>query len=248
MYLDWLEITKESLKETLWPTRCAICDKHGRLLCKECMRKLKIIDNNKSCDICGEPYGINQCCSCTKINEDNLNDNINQKYYNKAKSFCLLDKNSGRLITLYKDSGDRELSWVIAYFISCLIPASLHNKSNVYITYIPSSEEAKTKRGFDHCELIASNLSKITKIKYIKTIEVKKTNDQRDLTRKERELNIYNKFKFSDNIKDIKQPDKSTVILIDDVYTTGATLNAASKELKKSGFKKVFCITFSRTF
>ena len=102
-----ISIIKEAFEETLWPTRCAICDKAGYLICPECARKLPYIDQLKTCPTCGEPFGSIQCCGCNgKTNFD------------KCVSVFFLNNDTGKIITTYKDSGERRLAGVIAYFIS----------------------------------------------------------------------------------------------------------------------------------
>lgn len=243
-----IKIFKDSIRETLWPTRCALCDEHGCILCDHCMQKLNIIDSLKACKKCGEPYARVQCCSCTSITENKTDPNNKVKYYDLVQSFCILDKYSGRIIGLYKDSGDRGLSLVIAYFISNIIPLKILKLDNLYLSYIPSTKDAQIKRGFDHCKLIAQDLIKLINLELIESLIVKKTKDQRKLSRVQRQDNLENKFQINYNKIKVKNPNKSYIILIDDVYTTGSTLNSAALALKQYGFKKVFCFTFSRTF
>lgn len=98
---------KNAVAETLWPTRCAICDKPGYLLCPACSRQLPYIDQSKTCKRCGEPFGGTQCCGC--------NDNTG---FDRCVSVFLLNNDTGKIITTYKDTGERRLSGVIAYFIA----------------------------------------------------------------------------------------------------------------------------------
>lgn len=102
-----ISLLKELFYETLWPTRCAICDKPGYLLCPECSRKLPYIDQLKTCQTCGEPFGNIQCCGC--------NEHSN---FDKCTSIFFLNNDTGKIITTYKDAGERRLASVIAYFLS----------------------------------------------------------------------------------------------------------------------------------
>lgn len=115
---------KDIAAETLWPTRCAICDKQGFLLCPNCASKLKFIDQNKTCEICGEPFGKIQCCSCNPIDKT-LSEKEKLEFklgFDKCLSVCFLNKETGRIVVLNKDAGERRLSYVMAYFISKAIP------------------------------------------------------------------------------------------------------------------------------
>lgn len=95
-------------------------------------------------------------------------------------------------------------------------------------------------------ELVCNELSKIFNIDYKELFLRPKSLDQRKLTRIQREENLKNRFK----IKTVKQNilAGSTVILIDDVFTTGATMNSAAKILKENNVNKIYCISFARTF
>lgn len=237
---------KDIAEETIWPTRCCLCDKAGFLLCPNCISKLKFIDNNKMCKKCGEPYGKIQCCLCSPISK-NLSDYEKENFnnnYELCKSVCLLNEDSGRLITLYKDAGERRLSYVMAYFMNNIISKRWINK-DIALSYIPSTEEALKKRGFDHAQLLAQNLSNVSNIPLINIFERPKSSDQRKLGRYERLKNTENKLKI---LKKNELKTYSKILLIDDVITTGATLNTGAASIKSMGIDTIYCVTFSRTF
>ena len=106
MDVNNITIIKKAIAETIWPTRCAICDKPGYLLCPECSRKLPYIDQLKTCPNCGEPFGNIQCCGCN-----------GQTQFDKCVSVFFLNNDTGKIITTYKDGGERRLAYVIAYFL-----------------------------------------------------------------------------------------------------------------------------------
>lgn len=244
-----IQLLKNIAAETIWPTRCAICDKTGFLLCPKCAANLSFIDSNKSCNVCGEPFGKIQCCGCSPIDKTlTEEEKVNYKpNYRQCLSVVRLDKNSGRIVALCKDAGERRLSAVMAYFMSKTIPRFWIDE-NTFIAYIPSSKDAVTRRGFDHCELLAKELSAILKIPYIKCFESPKSKDQRNLGRIDRAKNLKGIFSLLKNARNFMNDSNPNIILIDDVYTTGSTLNSAAKVLKNSGANKIYCITFARTF
>lgn len=92
----------------------------GYLLCPKCARSLSFIDVYKACPVCGEPFAYIQCCNCMPTSK-NISDNERNNYhmnFDQALSVTRLDKNSGRIIALYKDGGERRLAKIIAYFMS----------------------------------------------------------------------------------------------------------------------------------
>lgn len=244
-----IKTVKSIAAETIWPTRCAVCDTKAYLLCPTCVAKLSFIDNNKSCSLCGEPFGKIQCCGCSPIDktlteEEKLNFKPN---YNRCISIVRLDKSSGRIVALYKDAGERRLSGTMAYFMAKGMPNSWL-KNNTFITYIPASKEAVIRRGYDHCEEIAKLLAKQLGLKCINCFNRPLSKDQRKLGRTARAANLKNTFSAKENVSAWICKLRPSFIIIDDVYTTGSTLNAASKILKLHNASDVYCLTFARTF
>lgn len=238
-----LNIATESFKELLWPTRCAICDKNHYSLCKDCIDKLSFVDQFSACNKCGEPYGYNQCCGCVDVKT------LQEKkyYYKKCRSSLILDKYSGRIISLYKDAGDIQLKNIMTYFMYKTIPKSW--LQNALLTYIPSSEESINKRGYDHCKILCKTLSIKSSKKMIDVFKKPNTKDQRNLDRNQRYENFQNsKFKLINKncLNTLRKYKK--IIIIDDVYTTGLTLNSACKCLYNYEIKNTYCLTFARTY
>ncbi|MDO5329121.1 MAG: double zinc ribbon domain-containing protein [Coriobacteriia bacterium] len=220
-----LEILKSAIVENLWPTRCVICDRPGLSICKNCLRKLLYIDTNKTCKICGEPYGSIQCCG----NHENIN---------RCISATILNELSGRIVTVYKDAGELQLSILIANILFSYMPRSWRG---LPITFIPSTKQAYRKRGYDHSEILANKVAELCQSKCYKLFNRPKSADQRILNRDERKQNI-KKFELID------KANIESVVIIDDVYTTGATLNSAANTLKKANYNNVYALTFTRTF
>ena len=108
------------------------------------------------------------------------------------------------------------------------------------ITFVTRSTKEKLKSGVDQAEMMAKAISKITKIPYAKTLKrVREADVQHTLTREERLKNVKGLF-HSD--KDLKG---KRILLLDDVFTTGATISECAKVLKKAGAVSVKVLTFS---
>jgi len=114
-----------------------------------------------------------------------------------------------------------------------------------YITYIPLHRSKRRKRGFDQVKSIAQSLEALTDIPSIKTlVRTKKTQTQAKLSPDMRKQNVKNAFKAMINVKNLKD---SVIILLDDVYTTGATMESAKRTLENVSIKQVIPITFAVT-
>lgn len=109
------------------------------------------------------------------------------------------------------------------------------------ITGIPMTKLHYRERNFNHTKILAKGISKIFGIPVCHNllIKIKDTPTQVGSSAKERQKNLKNAFKVNPkyNVKN------KTVLLCDDVLTTGSTLDECAKALKKAGAKKVLCVT-----
>lgn len=109
------------------------------------------------------------------------------------------------------------------------------------IVPVPSSKTRLKKRGYNHAELIAKELSRLTYIPYdnilIRLNDMKTAN----LKKRERTDSVKDQFDFRKSVFD------ETILLVDDICTTGATLRECAKVLMKAGAKEIFCFTVVRT-
>lgn len=113
------------------------------------------------------------------------------------------------------------------------------------ITFTPLYWRRQAQRGYNQSELLAQEVSKRVNLPVIDLlIKTKQTKRQADLSGKERRENLKQVFKAkSEKLKVIKG---KTIILIDDVYTTGSTLNECGRVLKKAGAKAIWGLVISR--
>lgn len=119
-----------------------------------------------------------------------------------------------------------------------------YNISADYICYIPMSKRDEKKRGFNQCKVIAQNISEYTNIPISNCIiKNRVTKEQKKLSKEDRIENIKGAF----SIKKKNCFKEKNIILIDDVTTTGATLNECRKILKKHGANKIICLTIAKS-
>lgn len=112
------------------------------------------------------------------------------------------------------------------------------------ICYVPMSKSSKVKRGFNQCEVLAENISREIGIPLSKAlIKVKNTREQKTLSKEERMKNIQGAFGVRDNLG----INDRSIILIDDVVTTGATIIECEKILKKYGANKITILTIAKS-
>jgi ComF family protein len=219
--------------DILFPPFCCNCGKLGYGICPDCFNEIEIIDQKNSCPKCGSQaglYGI--CLDCQK----------NMPYYDQLKSWGVY---SGVLReVIHKVKYQRGLE-VFNYFTSqCSEIISIWKKDIDHIIPVPLSRTRHRSRGYNQAALIAKPISKHLSIPYKPDalLRIRDTSSQVGLNAKEREKNVLDAFVGDKAINTGKK-----VLVIDDITTTGSTLNECAKVLKKAGAKEVFCFTLART-
>ena len=112
------------------------------------------------------------------------------------------------------------------------------------ICYVPISKDSLKKRGFNQWSVLAKNISSILDIPVIDClVKVKETKEQKLLGKEERMKNILDAFE----IKNKEKLFKKNILLIDDVYTTGATINECKKNIEKCNINKIYLLTIAKS-
>ncbi len=219
------------LKELLFPSRCLICKKISKdVICRECLSKISVI-KGPVCEICGSPIDKEGICYKCKISPP---------YFSKACSYALYDGVIRTAIIRFKFEKKKSVGVFLGKILGEFVLELAWNAD--FIVPIPLSKERLRSRGFNQSEILALEISKIVGIPMsLGLIRIKETKPSVNLNVEERLNNINRAFLLSDpNLKFKK------VLLIDDVYTTGATTNEASKTLLDRGIKEVKVVTLAR--
>lgn len=230
-----LRFTGEVAAETLWPTRCALCDMPGAVLCERCVRALPFVDWWRACQRCGSPFGRVQCDACNPVALGRL---MRKDFpFSRCASAVVFDEWTGRLVRVFKDRGEQRLSAVMAAAMVRMVAPSWEFDA---VSFVPSTLAAVRFRGYDHAQLVASDVAVELGVPCVEALARPKTRDQRTLTGAQRIANLAGSFQALD----CQVPRR--LLLVDDVYTTGATLCAATDALLAAGCDEVSCLTFAR--
>ena len=204
------------------------------MLCEKCSSQTEFLDENL-CEKCGDKLNLNEKCvnECSKYNYA-FDLNISHCYYTNS---------AARIIKNLK-YGKRK--YLARYVANILEPSFLKLGEVDIITFVPSSKSRKKERGFNQAEEIAKALGeKFDKVVLKLLVKTKDTIHQAGGTQKERLENLKDSFEFDANFcEEIKGKN---ILIIDDVFTTGSTLNECSKVLKKFKPKKIKTLTFAKT-
>lgn len=228
--------------ETVWPTRCIVCGRPGDVLCPECETKLPYLDLWSACPVCGAAYGLNQCVECSTFS-------LAQKgidalpYQGCVSSVRFVPDVTGKIVRGSKDMGERRLIDVMGRLIAQAVPPEWTCRAQC-IVYVPASKKAMRTRGFDHGKALGDAVARRIGLPCLGMLERPTSHDQRKLSRRGRFVNMQHRFTARGDAMGQCKPH--TVILVDDVYTTGATLCAASCALVEGGVQTVLCATFAR--
>lgn len=112
-----------------------------------------------------------------------------------------------------------------------------------YIAYVPSSKKKIRQRGYNHSKLLAEEISKYSNIElFDKLYKIKNTKSQHFLSLEERSINLKDSFSVDGDLSGKR------VLLIDDIHTSGATVEECYKELRKSNCKFVWIVCLCGVF
>lgn len=229
-------LARDAVLETLWPTRCALCDRPGDVLCAQCASNLPILDQWRACPRCGAPFGLKQCDLCNPTGLGRLG--RDELPFADCRSALHFTAATGELVRIYKDQGEQRLCEVFAGLIAPMLPPRWTADA---ITFIPATKAALARRGFDHGRLLAQALSSALQVPLVEALLRPRTADQRNLSARGRFSNLQGKF--------VVKPHAAlppAVLLVDDVFTTGATLCAGADALQAARVREVYGATLAR--
>lgn len=148
-------------------------------------------------------------------------------------------------IQLFKYHGYKRFSEYFAEEMIKVIERDYSDEDPDFITCVPMTKRKESERDYNQCIFLLKYLADA--FGYIKTpdllIKITDTPSQAGLGEKERLKNLKGSFKANENY-DLQG---KTILLCDDVMTTGSTLNECAKTLKKAGAEKVICVTVATT-
>lgn len=195
-------------------------------LCDEC-KKTVYFNDGATCPICGRSTKVEvPCLECKNFSPA----------YKKAVSAIIYKDGGVKLILKYKKGG----SYLKDYFAELIAPKCNDFTDAEAICYIPMTKKSEYKRGYNQSKLLAEALSERLNLPvlYDALKKVKETQEQKALTKTEREKNLKGCFRADSNLVSGKN-----LILVDDVMTTGSTAEAAVSALKRRGAKDVYFVS-----
>lgn len=237
----------QKILDLLIPPRCISCGESveaDHQVCSPCWRDMTFI-TEPFCQTCGYPleWGLSddskhlQCVSCHK----------HPPFYDQARSVFVYNEAAKKLLLRFKHGDATHLAASFSHWLKG-VGKDFFKKSD-YLIPVPLHWTRLLKRRYNQSALLAMSLLKVSEDKPIYAPfmlrRTRRTLSQGRKTPQQRYDNVNQAF-----VVPIRYQDKlrgKSVLLIDDVVTTGATLEECSRILKQGGCKTVFALTVART-
>lgn len=219
--LDWI-----------YPPVCASCGEPGFRLCDDCQSKIKFIRGNQ-CALCGEPlhHKAEMCLNCQ----------ANQPSYSAVRNLALYEGVIRDCVHAIKYENNRGLGEYFSDGLAALVTAA--GWSPDMVTAVPLSQQRMAERGYNQSACIAKPLAAYLGLNY-HPFAIERTRDTRSqvgLSGEARHRNVIDAFKALPEVVADQR-----VLIVDDVMTTGSTMEACALALREAGAMVVFGLTLGR--
>lgn len=231
--------------DVLWPRVCAVescartSDRQGRHICSRCFATLPFHEAGGACSICGGLVAadVKHDFVCEYCQTE-------RPAYEFARSAVLYEEPVDRLVQDFKF---RRATWLCEDLTDLLegaVRAKLDFAGIDVVMPIPLHPNRERERGYNQSALLAESLARrlVRRVDCRSLVRVVDTEHQARLSGDARRNNLRNAFE----VPDPRWTRGRTVLLVDDVMTTGATLSHAARALLKAGAGRVWCATVAR--
>lgn len=208
----------------IFPHYCCACGKIGTLLCDRCRYDI-VSDGYGACVICRLPVQSSEalCKSCDAP-------------YSRGWCVAAHEGAVGRLISDLKFERVKAAGQLLG---SLLAESTPELPADVTVVPVPTVAQHIRQRGYDHCALIARSFAKEKSVPYAEILSRQTSTTQRGAGRRDRLSQAKGAFA-------VKRSVNGTVVLVDDVFTTGATLRYAAEKAREAGASDVWIAIISR--
>ena len=229
--LQWAHEVGRGLLDLLYPPRCAGCGQTGALYCLSCRRSVPLVVP-PLCSLCGQPHVPSGLCS--RCARDPL-------HIDGIRSVAIFAGSLRKAIHRLKYDYVRDLAvplgeMLVSFWQETPLPADV-------IVPVPLHPRRVRERGYNQAALLAEQLAQVTGIPMVRDVLLrhKYTVSQTKLDAEQRRQNVDGAFTCVGS-----EVRGKRVLLMDDVCTTGATLEASSVALKAGGAQSVWALTLAR--
>ena len=241
-----LRDTLDALAAVTFPAPCRLCGvtlANSSLIpiCEECIAQIQPIKDPK-CVSCGLPFvsavsaqaAEPKCQSCQ----------LGRYKFERARSFGVYNDALGGAIVLLKYEAVTRLASWFASRLERVVREEYTSREFDAVVPVPLFPARQRERGYNQAEVIAKPLARALNLKMgsFLLVRTKPRPVQRLLTHRQRWLTVRGAYETREGSK----VDKLRILLVDDVFTTGATLDSCSRALMKAGASSVCAVTVAR--
>ncbi len=234
-------ILKNGLLYLIYPPRCIFCRKilpkdACFSACADCSNEIEYCMSVPYCKVCGKPLKagteVNVCSKCRKQTN---------RWFEKIRSAFVYKDNARLVVIRYKSSGNTYYGAAFAAYLEAVVKNCYSKvKFDMVISVAPRRNRMRKQR-FDQAEYLAKLLAKRLSIPFCRKVLY-----QKEERRKQSELGFaerWDNIKGNIGVKKKKEIKDKVILLVDDVCTTGATINESAAVLRREGAKAVYAVT-----
>ena len=213
------------------PSLCLVCERpvpQGFVVCDGCSENLRRRHGIRDgCFVCGGPLSGRSCPRCR----------AEEFSFQRARSPFIYRDEIRLLVELFKYTGITRIAEFLGREMAHALPVL---GSYDLIVPLPLNRVKERERGFSQTRLLTREIHRVTGVPWNDRVlrRVRNTRSQTGLGRKERKLNVKDAFRAEPS----REVEGRTLLLVDDVMTTGATMSSAAKALRKAGAARVLGI------
>ena len=232
-----------AIVDLIFPPCCPICKRRGESfhpprLCPQCQGEVKLIVS-PLCTICGLPFTAGE-------GEDHLCGDCltERRYFTTARAVGIYQGTLQKAIPMFKYRMNTPLIKTLGDILITNCERLLNPFAYDLLIPVPLHRSRLRERGFNQALILVREVeNKIhLPLDYLNLQRIRDTQPQTSLKEKERKKNVRGAF----GLREEQKVKGKTILLVDDVYTTGATVNECSRVLKKAGAKRVDVLTLAR--
>ena len=221
------------LLDWIFPPFCCNCCQIGYEICPQCFSQIPVLTGKQTCSICGKVIQSGSVCTdCLQ----------KRPAFDQLKAWAAYQ---GITQTIIKQIKYGRRIGLVPYLAQPLAKTIRGWGLKLdFLVPVPLGKQRRRNRGFNQSELIARAIAKMIDIPVRPNAlaRIRETRTQVGLAAEERKTNIKDAFQADPAICKGK-----TILLIDDIATTGATLNECAKTIRQVGAENVYCFTVART-
>lgn len=230
----------DNILECIYPKRCPLCEHilvdKASDICSECGQELQLV-TGPVCMKCGKPL--------LHMEEEYCHDcNTKRFHFDRGFALWVYEGKIKKSIYEFKYHGKRENASFYVIEMVKHLGSQIRNIRPDALVPIPIHKHKQQVRGYNQADVLAKGIGEKLQIPVISDLLLrsKNTMPQKSLNDKERFFNLQEAFQYNDKLSQRYTGKLETIVLVDDIYTTGSTIEACAKVLLSHQVKTVYFI------